>query len=445
MFSDRLVIPSEFRKRCLDQIHQGHPGIQRMKAIARSYVYWSGLDSDVTSYVKLCRNCAIASKSTPISKPSLWPTPSKPWERVHVDYAGPLDGEYYLLVIDAFTKWPEIVETHRTTSISTIRILKDLFARMGMPTTLVSDNGTQFTSEEFQTFCLENGIDHLTTAPFHPQSNGQAERFVDTFKRAIRKIQEGRTTVREALATFLLTYRSTPNPSAPDGKSPAEAMFGRPIRTSLELLRPPPEPDRAPYHEDPHSQRSFAKDELVFANIYVRNKWNWFPGVILENVGRVMYNVWIDGRQVVRSHIIQLISRTEQEPEIATKTNLPLSILLDAWNLPRSPTTNEFPTQSSPVSTQNQQSLPSSTPKTLVDVHKSGLESSAGLPSPIQASSLTPPSPETVSGPIPQPSETSTSISRFQSAIEEQSAVQMPRRSSRTRRVPRRFDSYRLN
>ncbi|XP_055584704.1 uncharacterized protein K02A2.6-like [Uranotaenia lowii] len=163
----------------------------------------SGLDYDVTSYVKTCRNCAIALKSAPISKPSLWPTPSKSWERVHIDYAGPLDGECFLLVIDAFTKWPEIVETHRTTSISTIRILKDLFARMGIPTTLLSDNGNQFTSEEFQTFCLENGIDHLTTAPFHLQSNGQTERFVDTFKRAIRKVQEGRTTVREALATFL--------------------------------------------------------------------------------------------------------------------------------------------------------------------------------------------------------------------------------------------------
>ncbi|XP_058828543.1 uncharacterized protein K02A2.6-like [Topomyia yanbarensis] len=138
-------------------------------------------------------------------------------------------------------KWPEIVQTRSITTAVTIKIIRELFARLGMPETLVSDNGSQFTSAEFQSYCTDNGIEHLTTAPFHPQSNGQAERFVDTFKRSIKKIKEGRATMREALSTFLLTYRSTPCFSSPDGKSPAEVMFGRPIRTSLDLLRPPPD------------------------------------------------------------------------------------------------------------------------------------------------------------------------------------------------------------
>ncbi|XP_055523194.1 uncharacterized protein K02A2.6-like [Wyeomyia smithii] len=185
MFGERLVIPSDFRKRCLNQLHRGHPGIQRMKAIALSFVYWPSIDDDIVAYVNACRNCAAAARSPPKLLPQSWPTVVSPWQRVHVDYAGPLEGDSYLLAVDAYSKWVEIVKTSSTTSVATITILRSLFARLGMPETLVSDNGSQFTSAEFRQFCLENGIDHVTTSPYHPQSNGQAERYVDTFRRAI--------------------------------------------------------------------------------------------------------------------------------------------------------------------------------------------------------------------------------------------------------------------
>ncbi|XP_058448854.1 uncharacterized protein K02A2.6-like [Malaya genurostris] len=204
LFGDRLVIPSPHRKRSLHQLHRGHPGIQRMKAIARSYVYWPTLDSDIVDFVKSCRQCAMAAKTPQKSAPLPWPKSTKPWQRVHLDYYyGPIDGEYYLVVVDSFSKWPEIVQTRSITTAATVNILRDLFARLGMPETLVSDNGSQFTSAEFQSYCTNNGIEHLTTAPFHPQSNGQAERFVDTFKRSIKKIKEGRATMFDALSTFL--------------------------------------------------------------------------------------------------------------------------------------------------------------------------------------------------------------------------------------------------
>ncbi|XP_065090367.1 uncharacterized protein K02A2.6-like [Ochlerotatus camptorhynchus] len=116
-----------------------------------------------------------------------------------------------MLAVDAYSKWPEIVQTRRITSAATISILRSLFARLGMPEVVVSGNGTQFTSAEFQNFCADNGIQHVTTDPFHPQSNGQAERFVDTFKRTVKKIQEGKNTLQEALDVFLLVYRTTSN------------------------------------------------------------------------------------------------------------------------------------------------------------------------------------------------------------------------------------------
>jgi len=108
-----------------------------------------------------------------------------------------------------------------------------------VPETIVSDNGTQFISEKFQSYCLTNGIQHLRCPPFHPSSNGQAERFVDIFKRGLIKLQAGgNPSSTDFLSIFLQCYRSTPNPNAPNKLSPAEELMGRPIRTSLDLLRP---------------------------------------------------------------------------------------------------------------------------------------------------------------------------------------------------------------
>ncbi|XP_065093531.1 uncharacterized protein K02A2.6-like [Ochlerotatus camptorhynchus] len=116
-------------------------------------------------------------------------------------------------------------------------------------------------------FCLENGIDHVTTALFHPQCNGQAERFVDTFKRAVKKIREGRRSIQEALDTFLLSYQTTPNLSTPQSRSPSEVMFGRRIRTSLDLLRSPAVRETT---AQPDS-RSFSKGDLVYAKVHSNN------------------------------------------------------------------------------------------------------------------------------------------------------------------------------
>ncbi|XP_055522720.1 uncharacterized protein K02A2.6-like [Wyeomyia smithii] len=112
-------------------------------------------------------------------------------------------------------------------------MLDDIFSRFGNPKILVSDNGSQFVSARFKQFCDEAGITHLTIAPYHPQSNGQAERFVDTLKRGLKKLREGANP-----ATFLSVYWSTLNRSARDHKSPAELFLGRPLTTTLDLPKP---------------------------------------------------------------------------------------------------------------------------------------------------------------------------------------------------------------
>ncbi|XP_058828493.1 uncharacterized protein K02A2.6-like [Topomyia yanbarensis] len=425
LFGERLVIPHQLRKRCLDQLHQGHPGIQRMKAISRSYVYWPTLDGEIADFVKRCSHCASAAKSPAHVPPVPWPKPTHTRQRVHVDYAGPIDGDYYLLVVDSHSKWPEIIQTRRITSTATIKMLRSLFARMGMPETLVSDNGAQFTSAEFAEFCIANGIEHITTAPFHPQSNGQAERFVDTFKRTVKKIREGRGSMEEALDTFLLTYRSTPNRSAPDGLSPSEIMFNRRIRTCLELLRPPPQRPSEPTEQTTQT-RSFKQNDTVYAKIYCKNVWSWIAGTIVEKLGNVMYNVLLQNRRLVRSHINQLRTRsptsagsTETCSQSAKHRPLPLNVLLDAWDLPGSSST-------SPTST----SQSADPPVLKVAQQEPSL-------SPSQVAYRIPAVNSNTSS-----SSTSSTSSSFESANTSTPAAPLPRRSSRVRRAPIRLNLY---
>ncbi|XP_062711752.1 uncharacterized protein K02A2.6-like [Aedes albopictus] len=349
MFGDRVVVPVRFRKRILQQLHRGHPGMDRMKSLARSFVYWPKIDDDIEGLVRCCRSCAEAAKSPRKTDLESWPVPSKPWERVHIDYAGPIDGFYYFLVIDAFSKWPEIFRTRSTTTSATLDILQEIFARFGNPRTLVSDNGTQFVSARFKQFCDENGITHLTIAPYHPQSNGQAERFVDTLKRGLRKLREGgKTTTFQHLQTFLSVYRSTPNRSAPNGKSPAELFLGRTVSTPLDLLKPRRTTSVAVNDKQNEQfnrrhgtvKREFSADDLVYAQIHHRNVTTWVPGKIIERKGSVNYNVLLDNGRLIRSHTNQLRGRhleTHLEnsfEDVDADHQLPWTMLLEEFNIP---------------------------------------------------------------------------------------------------------------
>ena len=120
-----------------------------------------------------------------------------------------------------------------TTASSTIDVLRHLFSRYGLPEQLVSDNGPQFSSDQFELFMRQNGIKHYRSAPYHPATNGAVERFVKTFKQAIKTGKMSRKPTCEVLCDFLLRYRSTPH--AVTGLSPAELFLNRIV---LDLLRP---------------------------------------------------------------------------------------------------------------------------------------------------------------------------------------------------------------
>ena len=166
----------------------------------------------------------------------------------------------FLVVIDAYSKWLEVFPMSTTTSSATISQLRTLFARFGLPETLVSDNGPQLASTEFAEFCRGNGIHHVMVAPYHPSSNGMAERAVQVFKEGLKKQQSGSLTDR--LAKFLFHYRNTPHSTT--GMTPAELLLGRKLRSRLDLIKPDltnqvvRKQNKQKAHHDQHArQRSF--------------------------------------------------------------------------------------------------------------------------------------------------------------------------------------------
>ncbi|XP_055542898.1 uncharacterized protein K02A2.6-like [Wyeomyia smithii] len=238
-----------------------------------------------------------------------WPQPTKPWERIHIDFAGPVFDQYFLVVVDAHSKWPEVKIVQSPTTPAVTEFLDELFSRFGDPETVVSDN-----------------------APYHPQSNGQAKRFVDTLKRSLMKINEGEK-IAKTLQVFLQTYRSTPSRTL-QGKSPTELMLGRKMRTILSLLKPT-QRQPATVNQKQNEQfnrkhgtvsRSFQTGDKVYAKVYTANKWIWSAGEVIEAIGNVNYNVLLKvqhkRRKLIRSHANQLKHREADgtsKPMVASK------------------------------------------------------------------------------------------------------------------------------
>ena len=135
--------------------------------------------------------------------------------------------------MDALSKWMEVKSVSAATSTQTVEHLRNIFATHGLPEMLVTENGSVFTSFEFQDFTKRNGIRHVTSAPYHPASNGLTERMVQTFKEHIR-MKDGSVDTR--ISRFMFQYCTTPHTTT--GVSPAELLLGCRPRTILDLLIP---------------------------------------------------------------------------------------------------------------------------------------------------------------------------------------------------------------
>lgn len=330
LWGSRLVIPPQGRKPLLEQLHEAHLGVSRMKSLARGYVWWPDLNADVEQYVRRCAVCQASRPQPPVAPTHAWEVPKQPWNRLHVDFAGPFMGTMFLVLVDAFSKWVDVVMMSSITASATIEKLQQIFSTHGLPRTIVSDNGRSFVSEEFQSFCRVNGIRHVTSAPYHPATNGLAERAVQSFKQGLQRLQGG--TLQSKLTRYLFHYRITPHTTT--GLTPAEMLMGRRPRSLLDLLHPD-SGERLESRRPPPVRlaRSFEVNDKVFARDFRSRKVKWMPGEIVRVTGPLSYQVRVSCG-LIRRHVDGLRQRYSEdtladsldellEPEAGLSRDLP--------------------------------------------------------------------------------------------------------------------------
>lgn len=210
-----------------------------------------------------------------------------------------------MVVVDAHTKWPEVVQMGSTTAEETVEHMRTLMARMGIPEQVVTDNGPQFTSGVFRAFMKKNGIQHVTGAPYHPATNGLAERLVQSVKRAVKANKSG-TSLQHKLDEFLLAYRVSPH--AVTEQSPAQLMYGRKLRTKLDLLKPDVRTtvQQKQIQDSTRAYHTYENGQSVMARNY-RAGPPWLPGTVVDVTGPVSYKVAVNGA-IWRRHTDQLRS-----------------------------------------------------------------------------------------------------------------------------------------
>ena len=220
---NRIVIPPTLRPEIQKKLHSGHQGMTKCNERAKQSVWWPGIRKDLNDLVE---NCTICCKHRPQHVEPLMPTPlpDRPWQRVATDLFE-WKKSSYLLVVDYYSRFIEIAKLTTTSSNDIIRHLKSIFARHGIPESVMSDNSPQYSASAFSDFAKEYGFTHTTSSQRYPQSNGAAEQAVKTVKGLLNKNDD------PYLA--LLAYRSTP---LENGYSPAQLLMGRNLRNSVPVL-----------------------------------------------------------------------------------------------------------------------------------------------------------------------------------------------------------------
>ena len=358
---EKVLIPHSLRSKILDCIHQGHMGIEKCIRRARSSVFWPKISSDITRLVSNCDICQTHRQSNTKEPLKPHPIPDYPWQAVATDLFS-WDSKDFLIVADYYSRYFDIVQLRDTKSTTIIRKLRSLFAKFGIPTKVMSDNGPQYSSQEFADFAKQYDFVHNTSSPRHPQSNGLAEKYVQIAKRILEK---SKSDGRDPLLG-ILEYRTTP---LDIGFSPAELLQGRQLRSVLPAVSSQLLPKSIDHNkvkvmlQQSHEQQKgyFDKHSKPLAPIDVGDKVRfqqdnkiWKPAQVLEKVDDRSYIVNAPNGGIYRRNRRHLMKTAESRETPDVTCNDPaFSVFVDSQSnikslesvqpSPLSTTTSEVP------------------------------------------------------------------------------------------------------
>ncbi|XP_030853177.1 uncharacterized protein K02A2.6-like [Strongylocentrotus purpuratus] len=322
---ERVVIPITLRKEMKETLHTSHLGIEGTLRRAREIIYWPGMNADVKQFIQTCEACRMYEQQN--QKETLMPhdIPDRPWEKVGTDLFE-LNKKHYLVTVDYLSNFWEIDRLYDLGSRAVIGKLKSHFARYGIPSTVISDNGPQYSSEDFAKFSKRWQFDHVTISPRHSQANGKVEAAVKAAKRLLKKTSQSKGDAYLAM----LELRNTPNQGV--DSSPAQRLHGRRTRTLLptssSLLKPrgaevlSEDRKKLKMLQRKQSERYnlHAKDlptlvegDIVRLKPYKSGSTVWQRAVVNRRLDERSYEVETDSGLLLRRNRVDL-KRTEEPP-----------------------------------------------------------------------------------------------------------------------------------
>ena len=244
----QIVVPSKYREKLISLAHDnhlaGHFGMHKTMKRLGEHFFWPNIKGDVKRYVQTCDTCQKVGKpNQKIPKAPLIPIPivKEPFQEVVIDIVGPLPRtrsghEYLLTIIDRMSHYPEAIPVRSIRSPRIVEELIGFFTKFGMPKVIQSDCGSNFVSKYFQEKMTELGIKHVTSSPYHPESQGIVERFHQTLKSMLKKFcLENETEWDKEIPYVLFAFRSVPGEAV--NYSPFQLIFGHSVRGPLDVVR----------------------------------------------------------------------------------------------------------------------------------------------------------------------------------------------------------------
>lgn len=305
IYEDRTVIPECLRSTTLKILHSNHAGIVNMKKLARQHVYWQGINSDVEKHVFACEACQVFRKDKPKKEYKSWPEANKPFERVHLDFFH-FEGKAYLIFVDSFSHWLEVRFMKNTDANSLSKELNSIFNIFGYPGLIVTDNGPPFNSHSFVKFLEERDIKKMNSPPYHPASNGSAERAVQTVKSVLRKfvyeLSNESLQVNEMIQKFLFTHRNTPVTKS--SLTPSQHVFSFTPNNEFSKLRIEKEEIKKLEMEGRSSIEFLENEEVLYLSALKGYTYS-YPARVVKKMSEFVYQIIVD-EQVRLAHINQL-------------------------------------------------------------------------------------------------------------------------------------------